>query len=360
MLVIFLRKIFKLKNLFLRSKLLWLYSFLVMILVTFTPKVVFARMGSSGGHSGGGGHSSGGIGGGSGHSFNSSGYSDGSSYNNSSTNIVIFLAIIAFCCVSPSTTSEFILLFGFLFLQFIDAYAFGSIYNYSLLKPNMTIVKFMNYLSSDDLVNLEEDLKQTFIDLYGRAQFAYGDAIRRKYTGQKGYLSELKKYLGHTFLYTMKREILAKCDQHIIDDVIVSRGEVIESYKISKNVFVIKIKAIGVDREVNQDSDFNASFETQSWEDYVVFGRRSAFEPWVIYNIVYGNRFHLNGDDFNDQDSLLSDQHFFETKLPNLTENDRSRMKMYSKHFSDDIFSSIANWIGVLFFIVAILLVVQI
>ena len=100
-----------------RSKLLWLYSFLVMILVTFTPKVVFARMGSSGGHSGGGGHSSGGIGGGGGYSFNSSGHSDGSSYSNSnsSTNIFIFLVIIAFCCVSPSTTSEFILLFGFLF-----------------------------------------------------------------------------------------------------------------------------------------------------------------------------------------------------------------------------------------------------
>lgn len=136
-----------------------------MVLFTFTPKVAFARMGSTGGHSSGG-HSSGGIGGGSGHSFNSSGYSDGSSYNNnSSTNIVIFLAIIAFCCVSPSTTSEFILLFGFLFLQFIDAYAFGSVYNYSLLKPNMTIVKFVNYLSSDDLVNLEEDLTQTFIEV---------------------------------------------------------------------------------------------------------------------------------------------------------------------------------------------------
>lgn len=93
MLVIFLRRIFKLKNLFLRSKLLWLYSFLVMILVTFTPKVVFARMGSSGGHSGGG-HSSGGIGGGGGHSFNSSGYSDDSSYSNSSTNIVVFLLLL--------------------------------------------------------------------------------------------------------------------------------------------------------------------------------------------------------------------------------------------------------------------------
>lgn len=91
-----------------------------------------------------------------------------------------------------------------------------------------------------------------------------------------------------------------------------------------------------------------------------VFGRRSAFEPWAICNIVYGNRFHLNGDDFNDQDSLLSDQHFFETKLPNLTENDRSRMKMYSKHFSDDVFGLIANWVGVLFFIIAILLVIQI
>lgn len=269
--------------------------------------------------------------------------------------LFFFAVVIGLCFISPFTISEFILLFGFLFLQLIDAYVSGSIHNYSLLKPNMTIIKFINYLNSDDLVNLEEDLEQTFINLYGRAQFAYGDAIRRKYTGQKGYLSELKKYLGHTFLYTMKREILAKCDQHIIDDVIVSRGEVTESYKISKNVFVVKIKVIGVDREVNQDSDFDASFETQSWEDYVVFGRRSAFEPWTIYNIVYGNRFHLNGDDFNGQDSLLSDQHFFEAKLPNLTEDNLSQMKMYTKHFSDDVFGSIANWVGTLFYIVALI-----
>lgn len=125
--------------------------------------------------------------------------------------------------------------------------------------------------------------------------------------------------------------------------------------KFQKNVFVVKIKAIGVDREVNQDSDFDASFETQSWEDYVVFGRRSAFEPWAIYNIVYGNRFHLNDDDFNDQDSLLSDQHFFEAKLPNLTEDNLRQMKMYTKHFSDDVFGSIANWVGTLFYIVALI-----
>lgn len=75
---------------------------------------------------------------------------------------------------------------------------------------------------------------------------------------------------------------------------------------------------------------------------------------------MYGNRFHLNGDDFNDQDSLLSDQHFFETGFSNLTEDNLSQMKMYLKHFSDDIFGSIASWIGVLFFIVAILLFIQI
>ena len=154
-----------------------------------------------------------------------------------------------------------------------------------------------------------------FIDLYARAQFVYGDAIRRRYTGQQDYLSDLEGFLGSTFLSTMDKEIQLKADNDTIDDVIVRSGQ-FEDYRwLTPNLIVAKVHVWGVDREVKVTADFNGSFERQEWEDYVVFGREAGYLPWKIYNLVYGEHFHLDGQDFNHQESLLPDGKYTEKKL---------------------------------------------
>ena len=142
-------------------------------------------------------------------------------------------------------------------------------------------------------------------------------------------MSDLDGYLGHTFLSTMKDEIELKTKKGIIDDVIVSHGK-IEDYKfITPDILLAKVHARGTDREVNSEEDFDASYERQEWEDYVVFGR--CFGIWRIYNLVYGDHFHLDGKNFNDQASLLAGEKYIERNLPDLSPELKDQAISFSK-----------------------------
>lgn len=197
-----------------------------------------------------------------------------------------------------------------------------------ILTPNMTIADFELRYNKLSGIKSEPD-EEAMINLYARAQFAYGDAIRRHYAGQENYMSDLDGYLGHTFLSTMKDEIELKAKKGIIDDVIVSHGK-IEDYKfITPDILLAKVHARGTDREVNSEEDFDASYERQEWEDYVVFGR--CFGTWRIYNLVYGDHFHLDGKNFNDQASLLAGEKYIERNLPDLNPELKDQAISFSK-----------------------------
>ena len=177
-----------------------------------------------------------------------------------------------------------------------------------MLIPNMKIKDFKQGLKRAK-IRLENDavddqLAQILVETYAWAQFVYGQSIRRCFADSSNYLDQLKSQLGRVFLSTMHDEIIAKASNGIIDDVLVSHGRVVSAQKISPDLIIAKVQVSGIDSEVNVISDFNSSFKRQQWTGYVVFGRKQGSVQWRIYNIVYGAHFHLNGEDFNHQQSL--------------------------------------------------------
>ncbi|WP_289564228.1 hypothetical protein [Limosilactobacillus vaginalis] len=151
---------------------------------------------------------------------------------------------------------------------------------------------------------VDNQLAQSLVETYAWAQFVYGQSIRRCFADSSNYLDQLKSQLGRFSLSTMHDEIIAKASNGIIDDVLVNHGKVVSAQKISPDLIIAKVQVSGIDSEVNVLSDFNSSFKRQQWTDYVVFGRKQGSAQWKIYNIVYGAHFHLNGEDFNHQQSL--------------------------------------------------------
>lgn len=166
--------------------------------------------------------------------------------------------------------------------------------NIDLLTPNLTLDEF-NTLVTDDDWGASGDF-QNQVELYATSQYDYSQAIRDRLADKK-LQKNLYQDLGLKFYYTMLDEINLKVEQKIVDDVIVSNVKVLEAAQVD-GYTVLHLAVTGQDREVAYGHDFDKSYEQDQWEDYVVY------KDDKIMNIIYGGHFHLNGQDFNDQETL--------------------------------------------------------
>lgn len=275
----------------------WKIALVIVITKLLTFHAAFASMGSTGG---GGSSSSGGGSSSSGSSIISSGHT-----GNSGDSFRVFLFVLLFCGLYIlSSVSKMVVR---LYRRTRDITEVNGLSKWMLI-PNMKIKDFKQGLKRAK-IRLENDavddqLAQILVETYAWAQFVYGQSIRRCFADSSNYLDQLKSQLGRVSLSTMHDEIIAKASNGIIDDVLVNHGKVVSAQKISPDLIIAKVQVSGIDSEVNVLSDFNSSFKRQQWTDYVVFGRKQGSAQWRIYNIVYGAHFHLNGEDFNHQQSL--------------------------------------------------------
>lgn len=274
----------------------WKIALVTIITKLLTFHAAFASMGSTGG---GGSSSSGGGSSSSGSSIISSGHSGSGDSFRAFLFVLFFCGLYVLSFVSKMSVR--------LYRRTRDIAEVNGLASWMLI-PNMKIKDFKQGLKRAK-IRLENDavddqLAQILVETYAWAQFVYGQSIRRCFADSSNYLNQLKSQLGRVFLSTMHDEIIAKASNGIIDDVLVSHGRVVSAQKISPDLIIAKVQVSGIDSEVNVISDFNSSFKRQQWTDYVVFGRKQGSVQWRIYNIVYGAHFHLNGEDFNHQQSL--------------------------------------------------------
>ena len=274
----------------------WKIALVTIITKLLTFHAAFASMGSTGG---GGSSSSGGGSSSSGNSIISSGHSGSGDSFRAFLFVLFFCGLYVLSFVSKMSVR--------LYRRTRDIAEVNGLASWMLI-PNMKIKDFKQGLKRAK-IRLENDavddqLAQILVETYAWAQFVYGQSIRRCFADSSNYLDQLKSQLGRVFLSTMHDEIIAKASNGIIDDVLVSHGRVVSAQKISPDLIIAKVQVSGIDSEVNVISDFNSSFKRQQWTDYVVFGRKQGSVQWRIYNIVYGAHFHLNGEDFNHQQSL--------------------------------------------------------
>ena len=270
----------------------WTTSLLVMIFNVIQDEPGFASMGSTGGGGGGGSSSGGSSSGGSG-------------------NLGFDLIMTAGFFVGGFLGSILSIIYHWIIPVDHNNVDVRDFRNYSdLLTPNLTLETF-NQLVDQYGLNLEYKgssvvaCGQSLVELYAKAQFNYGDGIRRLISGQyTTFDAELKPLLGKTFYKTMRKEMYMKAAAGSLDDVVVSSGHVNEAYKLSDNMLLAKIDVTGFDREVHLDHDFDLTFERQKWSDWVLFGRKDNSSSWKILNLIYGEHFHLNGHDFNHQKGL--------------------------------------------------------
>lgn len=274
----------------------WKIALVTIITKLLTFHAAFASMGSTGG---GGSSSSGGGSSSSGSSIISSGHSGSGDSFRAFLFVLFFCGLYVLSFVSKMSVR--------LYRRTRNIAEVNGLASWMLI-PNMKIKDFKQGLKRAK-IRLENDavddqLAQILVETYAWAQFVYGQSIRRCFADSSNYLDQLKSQLGRVFLSTMHDEIIAKASNGIIDDVLVSHGRVVSAQKISPDLIIAKVQVSGIDSEVNVISDFNSSFKRQQWTDYVVFGRKQGSVQWRIYNIVYGAHFHLNGEDFNHQQSL--------------------------------------------------------
>lgn len=313
-------------------------------------KPVFARMGStgggfsssSGGSSGGGGFSSNG----SGTSFSSSSSYDGSDdisyllaslYSNGhihwvmlgfNTLIAIFLTALIWsilCKYAKPQNRKFtiallVMIFGLsvLFPMIIGLCAFAllkmenegdatvphrnvsgsEINGKTLLTMNLTIAQFKAILKRDN-IQLTDEQPENEADLliaYKHAEYLYGSLIRQYITSNHDTRS-LRKYTCESFYEAMVDEIKLKASQQTIDDVVVNKAKILK-YGKYRNLQIVKIEAIGSDNETQANANFDSSFKQEKWIDYVIY------KNGKIANIIYGEHFHINGQDINHQKGL--------------------------------------------------------
>lgn len=313
------------------------------------PVSVFARMGSTGGgfsSSSGGSSDSGGFSSsGGGTSFSSSSSYDGSDdvsyllaslYSNGhihwamlgfNTLIAIFLTALIWsilCKYAKPQNRKFtiallVMIFGLsvLFPMIIGLCAFAllkmenddadvphrspsgsEINGKTLLTMNLTIAQFKAILKRDN-IQLTDEQPENEADLlitYKRAEYLYGRLIRQYITGNHDTRS-LRKYTCESFYEAMINEIKLKASQQTIDDVVVNKAKILK-YGKYRNLQIAKIEAIGSDNETQANANFDSSFKQEKWVDYVIY------KNGKIANIIYGEHFHINGQDINHQKGL--------------------------------------------------------
>lgn len=310
---------------------------IIFLLGTFSTPT-FASMGSTGGgHSSGGHMGGGGSIGGSFHSSSStdSGSDSGNGFDvfgpmipyhahhiivsNLILNIIIGLviAIIYYIVLRRTTnlsrkwTIIISLISGFgipeiaLFLLFILPDMINSVNSITpvqsqhdlLLQQNQSPSDFERHLKLEMHMGAPKENSDIMQDNYAKAQYLYGNLIRQYVAGNHN-LSSLKEYLAGPFYRNMVKEIKLKASQQTIDDVIVNKT-VINRWAKCDDLTLIQITAYGNDSENQANSNFDSSFSRKTWTDYVVFD-----QDLKIVNLIYGEHFHLNGQDFNNDPGL--------------------------------------------------------
>lgn len=315
----------------------WKIALVTIITKLLTFHAAFASMGSTGG---GGSSSSGGGSSSSGSSIISSGHSGSGDSFRAFLFVLFFCGLYVLSFVSKMSVR--------LYRRTRDIAEVNGLASWMLI-PNMKIKDFKQGLKRAK-IRLENDavddqLAQILVETYAWAQFVYGQSIRRCFADSSNYLDQLKSQLGRVFLSTMHDEIIAKASNGIIDDVLVSHGRVVSAQKISPDLIIAKVQVSGIDSEVNVISDFNSSFKRQQWTDYVVFGRKQGSVQWRIYNIVYGAHFHLNGEDFNHQQSLdisgYTEEHL--EVSPELVKSAEAYKKRFNQRKN---MKAVVRWVG--------------
>ena len=208
-----------------------------------------------------------------------------------------FIGIIVFITALYSYTILALLICFLIYEAFFDKS--GPPIMSNVTTPNLTLDDFKGIMSSKH-INwgvVMHDYSE-YIKTYADAEYLYGTLIRQYITGNHD-LSDLRQYLAGKFLVAMQNEIKLKASQQTIDDVIVSKAKILQIAKY-KNYTIVKLEAYGIDNEAQANANFDSSFKQEHWIDIVVFDQNNK-----IVNIVYGEHFHLNGQDFNHQKGLV-------------------------------------------------------
>ena len=283
---------------FIKKHRLWITIAVALIgILIATP--TFASMG----HSGGGGH----ISGGGGH------ISSHSSSGGSSSPMSIFASLIFVIIVFSSRLRAWLSLNGIKEFDEIGQNkkpAVDQMYSFS---QNMGISQFQYQLKKEgqkvwpkSMSKVTDDLLNTFGQIYASAQFAYGAEIRKAIAGNQIDKQLLAKYMYPRFLANMCNEIKDDADKKSADDIVVAFTHISEVWQLTKDndnsFYIVKITAYGTDNEYNTQS-LGSTFKRETWTDYVIFAKNKENE-WKIDNLCYGEHFHLDGEDFNQQETL--------------------------------------------------------
>lgn len=171
-----------------------------------------------------------------------------------------------------------------------------------LLHQNQSPSDFERHLKLEMHIGAPKENSYIMQDNYAKAQYLYGNLIRQYVAGNHN-LSSLKEYLARPFYRNMVKEIKLKASQQTIDDIIVNKT-VINRWAKCDDLTLIQITAYGNDSENQANSNFDSSFSRKTWTDYVVFD-----QDLKIVNLIYGEHFHLNGQDFNNDPGLSKDKY---------------------------------------------------
>lgn len=256
----------------------------------------FASMGSTGGGSSSGGSSSSGS-----SSFLPSSsdedYSSTASWNGEfSWFDLLFVGIIAWAILVHGLLFRLHLLF-----KFKSGFLFKNFFSNNLFKVNQTFRDFQNNLMNNKLYVTKvqkQDKYHDYTEVYAKAQYLYSQVLRERYVDHHYSLKELRTYLDSRYYRAMKKEIKLKVRQGTVDETIVSNINVQAVCQLDDHLTVLKLSVTGQDKEVQFNKGFEDSFTRSKWSDYVIFGKTSQGDIKII-NLIYGEHFHLNGQDFN-------------------------------------------------------------
>ena len=258
------------------------------------PQPTLASMGSTGGGSTGGGSTGGDYSGG-------SSTSDSDSDSDLFTVLIVIILIVIYMGGSVIVSRiHFKLHFGYKYRSW------NLKYNSILTTENLSLNDLEKSMRAKEieLKSVQNNATYTeFSEVYIKAQYLYSQDLREKYVNKHYSLRNLLEYLDSFYYRVMKREIKLKVSKSTIDDTIVSKASIVSIAKLDDNIWITRIDAVGKDKEVQFNKDFNDSFTRSKWSDYVIFGRDRKGKIKII-NLVYGEHFHLDGKDFNEQKSL--------------------------------------------------------
>lgn len=179
-------------------------------------------------------------------------------------------------------------------------------YGFQMFSPNLTIKQFESLLAQLRIklsVDNIDNLDKSFTEVYIKAQYLYSQLLRERYVNHNYQLNSLKQYLDDSYYKTMTQEIDLKVSQGTVDETIIDQVKVAKYAKLDNNLILAKLEVTGQDKEIQFNKGFEDSFARNQWSDYVIFGKTKN-NSYKIITLVYGEHFHLNGTDYNQQPGL--------------------------------------------------------